>query len=303
MAALTRELLRHVDIESGGADGRGVRALDVGLQEGMMSLLLERRGASEVVGYDRALRTGRIDLVRKTLDAKFELIGDMKLQDFPGVLVRRGIKPFDVVIFAGVMYHMFDPLGGLAVVRGLVRDGGICLVETAVAFEDSHTMHFNNFGRFVSGGNPKDGGPVSLKGEGMNAGSLSCYWYITPRCLDYVLRFLRFEPLDVVHYGVAEDEVGKPAEGRIAVACRAVPQPIAESGDKYLHASQRPGLFAEFLWWDRVASDAPEVGYQGPRSDFRLNRAGTIDLHAACESMDPFPVEPDHTRLLLDARY
>ena len=34
--ALTRDLLRHTDVESGGVDGGGARCLDVGLQEGLV---------------------------------------------------------------------------------------------------------------------------------------------------------------------------------------------------------------------------------------------------------------------------
>ena len=42
---LVRELLRLTDVESGGVDGGGARCLDVGLQEGLVSILMERRGA------------------------------------------------------------------------------------------------------------------------------------------------------------------------------------------------------------------------------------------------------------------
>ena len=96
-----------------------------------MTLLLERRGAAEVLGYDMLLRSDRLDLVKEALGADFGLIGGIDLADLPPAMIAAGHDPFDVVVFSGVLYHMFDPLTGLAVVRGLVRDGGICLVETA----------------------------------------------------------------------------------------------------------------------------------------------------------------------------
>src|SRR5919198_2451477 len=150
--AQTRELLRHVDVEAGGEDGKGARCLDLGLQEGLVDILLERRGAAEVLGYDRALRQSRLALVQRALDTKFDLVGGMKLQDLPAALSEEGRAPFDVVVFSGVLYHMFDPIGGIATARGLVRDGGICLVETAAVFEDSDAMHFKRGGRFTAHG-------------------------------------------------------------------------------------------------------------------------------------------------------
>ena len=39
------------------------------------------RRLASVLGYDRMLRTSRLDLVKRALDAEFDLIGDMALPD------------------------------------------------------------------------------------------------------------------------------------------------------------------------------------------------------------------------------
>ena len=276
------------------------RCLDVGLQEGLVTLLMERRGASEVLGYDRSLRRGRLDLVQKALDARFGLIGGMSLAELPEAMAEAGHEPFDVAVFSGVLYHMFDPLTGLAVVRGLVRDGGICLVETATVLDDSVGMFFNSFGIYTAGG--RRSGGKRPRPEGMMPGSPTCFWYVTPRCLDYLLRLLRFEPLDLVYFDTAEAIEGKPPEARIAIACRAVTEPLAEPGDEWLAASQRHrGVFSEFLDWDRVRSDAPPVGYDASREGLVRGGAGTVDLHASIEATEPFLVKPELARLALDA--
>lgn len=44
----------------------------------------------------------------------------------------RGQGPFDVVVFAGVLYHMIDPLAGMAIARSFLREGGIAVLETSV---------------------------------------------------------------------------------------------------------------------------------------------------------------------------
>jgi len=60
---------------------------------------------------------------------------------------------------------MFDPLSGLAAVRGMVRDGGILLVETTAIFEDTDAIHLNTGGKFTQSG----------------------LWFVAPRLLDYML--------------------------------------------------------------------------------------------------------------------
>jgi 2-polyprenyl-3-methyl-5-hydroxy-6-metoxy-1,4-benzoquinol methylase len=312
--AQTRALLRRVDIESGGDDGSGARCLDVGIQEGLVTFLLERRGASEIVGYDRVLRTDRIDLAQRALGGSFDLVGGMKLQDLPRALAEQGRRPFDVVVFSGVLYHMFDPLGGLSAVRGLVRDGGICLVETAAAFSESDAMYFNSAGRFA---------PHAL-------------WLVTPPCLDYLLRFLRLEPLDVVYIlgrgegelaspaerrGIKrllgrarrsgrveararhEREVLKPAQGRVAIACRAVSSPPAQPDDTWINAKHHDVDFAEFLDWNGVASDAPEVGYDGSRAGLIKGEDGSVAVQPSIVATQPLPLNPEQAQLALDARY
>lgn len=278
--AQTRELLRRVDVESGGTDGGGARCLDVGIQEGLVTILLERRGAAEVVGYDRTFRKGRLALTRRALGARFEMVGGMKLQDLPAALAEAGHGPFDVVIFSGVLYHMFDPLSGLAVVRGLVRNGGICIVETTVAFDDSDVMYFNRAGRFTAG----------------------AYWFVTPRCLDYLLRLLRFEPLDVVYQEIDHDDGDAPEQGRIAVACRAVAEPVAEPGDEYIARAKDINL-AEFMDLEAIASDAPEVRYDGSRPNLVTGEAGSVDLQASIEATEPLAAKPEQARLTLEAKY
>ncbi len=299
---LTRALLRRTDVESGGVAGGGARCLDVGLQEGLVTLLLERRGAAEVLGYDMLLRSDRLDLVKEALGADFGLIGGMSLADLPPAMIAAGHDPFDVVVFSGVLYHMFDPLTGLAVVRGLVRDGGICLVETATVLDDSATMYFNSHGMFTAGGR-RSGGEHG-RPEGMMPGAATCFWYMTPRCLDYLLRMLRFEPLDLVYFNTADAIEGKPPEARVAVACRAVGEPLSEPDDEWIDAAhQYRRRFAEFLDWDRVSSDAPEVGYEATREELVRGGAGTVDLHASIEATEPFGVEIAHSRLPIGAKY
>lgn len=292
--AQTRDLLRRADVESGGG-GAGARCLDVGIQEGLVSILLERRGAAEVVGYDRVLRRRRLGLVQRALGTGLELVGGVRLQELPEALGDRAA--FDIVVFSGVLYHMFDPFGGLVTVRGLVRNGGICIVETAVVFDDSDALHFNTAGRLA---------PYAL-------------WFITPRLLDYLLRFVRLKPIDVVYLGEPEAsrrglrrlvpgrrrrDGAPPRQGRIAVACRAMPNPVAVGDDEWIGGAGIHDLdFAEFLDWDKVASDAPDVGYDAAREGIVHRGDGSVDLEASIAATEPLPLRPEQAMLTLAARY
>jgi hypothetical protein len=184
------------------------------------------------------------------------------------------------VVSSGVLlYQMFDPLGRLAVVPGLVRKGGICVIETTVAFDDSDVMHFNSAGRFTR----------------------SALWFVTPRLLDYLARFLRLEPLDAVYFGVSRKEPGKPAHGRLAVACRAVSAPVAEPGDEWMLRGKEID-FLEFLDWSAVASDAPGR-LRRPEGGADTAPKGAVDLQISVEATSPLPAGPDDVRLSLEARY
>jgi SAM-dependent methyltransferase len=273
--ALTREILRRATVE-------GQRCLDIGIMEGMVTALLERRGASEVVGYDRVARGGKLSLVRAALDSTFEHVAGMRLSELPSALASRGRPPFDLVVFSGVLYHMFDPLAGLATVRGLVRDGGLLIVETSAAMTDQMVAYFNSKGRYLGGTN---------------------YWEVSTGLLEYHLRMLRLRPLDCAWVVLRRRET-EPQIGRIAIACRAVDHALPEPDDQWMTYPQLALDFAEFVDWERTASAAPPVGYDD-KQPLLVHRAGElgIDVFACTRSVPEFVLREEQTRLTLQARY
>ena len=278
--ALTRHLLRNVEA------CEGVRCLDVGAQEGLVSVLLNRRGA-DVVAYDRVFSEDRLGLVRDALDAEFELIGQpissetegtalgrgrpapgvgMPLPRLRAELAERDHPPFDVVVFSGVLYHVYDPLAALATVRGLVRTGGIVVLETAAVFNERLSLHLNAAGRFTA----------------------SAIWLPSLGCLDYLLRLVRLEPLDIAFTG--------RGRGRLAVACRAVDGPPAGPQDDFINSSLHDYELSEYLDWPAVSStDAP--------IDYRASERERIDLLEEVRSGRPYRPQPEETRLDLGARF
>lgn len=275
---LTRDLLSRVDID-GALEAGGVRALDVGMMEGMFCVLLARRGITDVTGYDRFLRRENIDLVQRALDTSIRTV-EGELRDLPHML---GHATFDVVLFSGVLYHMFDPMGGLATVRGLVRNGGIVLIETQSVLAGDMALHFNTRFRFDRHG----------------------LWMISVPCLEYLARFMRLEPLDVVYLESEQQEPKDPNEprvGRVALACRAVSEPLAEPDDSFI-TSGFPHDFAEFLDWSNVASDAPVVGYADPPHELVRRPDGLLDAWATVQAGEEVEIDRRRMRLRRRDRY
>ena len=268
--ALTRELLRQVDV-------RGARCLDVGTQEAMVPILLGRRGAGGMVAYDRILRRKQLDLVRDALDADFNYVGDFPLAQLPASTREGG--PFDVVVFSGVLYHMFDPLAGLAIVRGLVRNGGILVIETEVIFDDSVAMHFNRRGRFDD----------------------YSFWYVSVPCVEYLLGLVRLQPLEMIHFAPREMRPGDPPRTRMAVACRAIAE-HADATDPLVQTMHEGPDFPEFLDWGFVSSSRPEVGFKQVREGVQ-REDGSFDLWATAREAEPYRLTPEWMRLPLDADY
>lgn len=113
-------------------DIRGSSFLDIGCWDGFYSFEAERRGAARVLATDhfawspRCWGTRRaFDLARETLGSRVE-VQDIDLPDLsPG-----SVGTFDVVLFAGVFYHLRDPLQALEHVGKLARR--TLIVETHV---------------------------------------------------------------------------------------------------------------------------------------------------------------------------
>ncbi|MFQ5570301.1 MAG: class I SAM-dependent methyltransferase [Rhodothermales bacterium] len=272
---LTRALLRNIEVE-------GKDCLDLGIMEGMFTTLLVRRGASKVVGYDYVTRTPHIDLVRATLGLDFEYISGMKLGNLRAELQKRGHRPFDVVLFSGVLYHMFDPLAGLALARGLVRDGGILLLETACVVDDHMGMYFNAEGRFYPGTN---------------------FWQVSVPCLDYLLRFLRLQAIDCAYFLTPKAHRTTLPLARACVICYAVDHFLPDPDDTWMTKGRNPH-YAQFLNWNELVSNEPPVPYQDSQDTLVQRPSGeAIDLYHSMKGMPQFNVGSIDRTLALGAKY
>lgn len=113
-------------------DLSGMTVLDIGAWDGFFSFECERRGAERVVAADwfawrKAMRGSKesFELARRTLDSRVEDV-EIRVEE----LSAERLGTFDLVLFAGVLYHLRDPLRALEAVASVT--GGQLILETHV---------------------------------------------------------------------------------------------------------------------------------------------------------------------------
>jgi 2-polyprenyl-3-methyl-5-hydroxy-6-metoxy-1,4-benzoquinol methylase len=275
---LTREMLKGCELEN-------MNCLDVGAQDCLIAILMKRRGASSVTAQDIISRRKQVELLKKILQLDFNYISRTRLSKLRGITKTLGLHPFDVVVFSGVLYHMFDPLRGLALVRGMVRNGGLLVIETSAIIDNSMVAYFNASGRF---------------------GPHTNYWEVSVECLDYLLRFLRLAPLDCVYFNHPRSKTASLPICRIAVTCRAMEDSLPCKDDTWM-ANPRSLHYAEFLEWKELEiNPTHEVKYttQNNRLIYREDTR-TVDLYETVQASPETTVDniDEQVRLRLDAMF
>ena len=116
----------------------GKRVLDVGCRDGLLSFEAERLGASEVIGIDNDLSRGAVEFLIPHFESGVKMRAMNLLDLHPGAFGK-----FDLVIFAGVLYHIRYPFHALRLLRDVMNDGATLLLETAIytAHEDVALLH------------------------------------------------------------------------------------------------------------------------------------------------------------------
>lgn len=105
-------------------DVKGKDVADIGTFDGFWAVESLKQGASYVEAHDLSEHaTGKL------------VLGDYGITHNVGIdfnLHQTWKKHFDVVLFYGVIYHLYNPTQGLRNAYDLVKPGGILVVESAV---------------------------------------------------------------------------------------------------------------------------------------------------------------------------
>ena len=125
--AAFQPLQRPVIDELRRLDLHGKSVLDIGCRDGLYCFEAERLGAARVLGIDNDLSPAATEFLIPFFKSLVRM-GEINIYDFKVAPEER----FDVVILAGVLYHLRFPFYGLKCVIDLLKPGGTLIVETAL---------------------------------------------------------------------------------------------------------------------------------------------------------------------------
>lgn len=152
----------------------GLRTADVGCYTGGVAALMGARGAQAVYAVDEIPEhVDQCAFVAGTLG-----LGAVQPLCASLYQLERHIAPrsLDLVVVAGVLYHLSDMLVGLHALRRLLKPTGQLLLETAAI--DEFACSYANFGRFLGG----------------------TWWHPTALCIQDMLAFMNYGAVDLRFY-------------------------------------------------------------------------------------------------------
>lgn len=237
----TFEFLRQMDLSR-------ARCLDVGAMDGLASFVMKGLGAREVTACDMAPRETFL-FGRKALGLDVDYKTPVTATALPEFFAE---NPADLLVLAGVLYHVFDPLTVLVACRECVRPGGYLIVETTHDFHaGGPTMSFN----------PVDESPLGIDMPHV-------YWRPSKRTLVGMLQLAGFSVMATT-----------AVNARLTVLAKAVrpdeiddrPARIAKAQDRHRHKH-----YKECADFDSLAAKNAEpaaITYSGPTGDRFLYRA------------------------------
>ena len=262
----TRQLLARVS-------PTGLDVCDIGTMEGMIPVLLKRRGARLVVALDAMDHTEKVRLVQLCTDEKFEYLPRTPLFRVKETLSERARlssyysndwgqtkfqRGFDIVVVSGVLDHVFSPLHLIGLARTLLKPGGLLILETAASCQDGYAQNwvFQGSGKWIYPG-------------GSNT------WFPTLRLLDHFLRFMKLKPVDCVHGPIWDDVL------RVGVTAVAVDDPLAlkDESEWFIPTATNTIEYDEVVDSEWSRSSPVRIQYAPGDCVYHADLAGAVNLH------------------------
>lgn len=232
------ELLRRLQL-------RGACVVDVGTMDGLVAFVMARLGAACVIATDLAPRA-TFEVARQALAVEVDYRVPLSATALPESLDERA----DVIVLAGVLYHVFDPLAVLEACRRSIKQAGWLIVETSYLFDEGAArMSFS---------------PADLGARGIDRPNV--FWRPSRSALEGMLQLVGFDPVASI-----------AVDGRLAILGQALrPEEIPHRSQcmREFHARyMKYDNYRERIDLDALARDSGPVSsirYTGPRGASRL---------------------------------
>lgn len=135
-----------------GLDLTGRNCVDLGTMDGLYAILMKQMGARKVLAFDRMNRDRYIHIVRELYGHDFGYYPGLHFENVPEICLTQFKALADFVNFAGILYHMLDPMRGIGLVRAMVRRGGMVLLDVPAIVSEESTLYFNHDWKFYTHG-------------------------------------------------------------------------------------------------------------------------------------------------------
>ena len=248
----------------------GLDACDFGTMEGVIPVLLKRRGARSVVALDALDSSEKVRLVQSCTGMNFEYRPSVSLSRVKETLsekVRLSVHAsgwgqsslqtgFDVVVLSGVLYHVFSPFHVIGLARTLLKPGGMLILETAASCHDGYVQNW------------------VFQGDKWIYPSGTNTWFLTLKLLDHFLRFAKLKPIDCVH-GPLDDDIARVAVAAVAVADAL---PLRAESQWFLGSTTNLD-YNEIVDTEWARRDPVEIPYSPGNCVYHPDISGAVDLH------------------------
>ncbi len=105
----------------------GKRVLDIGCRDGLFCFEAEKLGAKEVIGIDNDLSPAATEFLIPYFKSKVKMF-QLNMMD----ITPEQFGTFDVIIFAGVLYHLRYPFWALKLLKDILNPEGHLIIETGI---------------------------------------------------------------------------------------------------------------------------------------------------------------------------
>jgi SAM-dependent methyltransferase len=126
-----RTLWKFIEERLNTVHFQGKSVLDIGTWDGYWSFYAERRGAKRILATDDLTQNwsdGRgIHLAKELYKSAVQINQNMSVYQLASLN-----EKFDIILFLGVYYHLFDPFYAFAQIRHCCHPGTLLLIEGAV---------------------------------------------------------------------------------------------------------------------------------------------------------------------------
>ncbi|CAH2029935.1 class I SAM-dependent methyltransferase [Trichlorobacter ammonificans] len=218
----------------------GMSCLDIGTMDGLISLILKAGGASRVVATD-VLNRPTFEIAREISGQDIEYYPDIHINDLPQTPVN---SSYDLITFSGVLYHLYDPLGGIATCRKLIARNGLLILETETTVGSTADMKFTPaYNEYPE--------PYT-------------YWQPTIPCLLEMLKFCCFEPTVLI----------KTLHRTTVLATAVLPAQVSNRTDRMIKTHQETRGLGPYLNFKLLASDLCRISnieYTGHCGSFEID--------------------------------